>query len=193
MNRRELILSTVAVQTAFSQLVRAQEIPPGGSTKPRRSATAVPPEQAKFYSMMGKGKARLLVTGEESEQAFFLGDFIEFPGFVTQLHRHPHTDEQFYVLEGVLSIYFDGEWRDFRPGMLGLIPKGTPHAQGNHSKENVRFIGSGNPAGFEKFFPAMDELIARGIRPPDPQFATEIAKIYAKCDTELIGPAPPRQ
>jgi mannose-6-phosphate isomerase-like protein (cupin superfamily) len=142
--------------------------------------------------MMGKGEARLLVTGEQSEQAFFLGDFREFPGFLTQLHRHPNTDEQFYVLEGVLSMYFDGKWHDFTPGMLGLVPRGTPHAQGNHTKENVRFIGSGNPAGFEKLFPAVDDLINRGIRPPDPQFFAELAKIYAKCDTEPLGPPPPR-
>ena len=193
MNRRQLLVSAVTFHSVLSRFVSAQENPSRGSTKPvHASASAIPPEQAKVYSMMGRGEARLLVTGEQSEQAFFLGDFREFPGFLTQLHRHPHTDEQFYVLEGVLSMYFDGQWHDFTPGMLGLVPRGTPHAQGNHSKENVRFIGSGNPAGFEKLFPAMDDLIKRGIKPPDPQFLAELAKIYAKCDTEPLGPAPVR-
>jgi len=118
--------------------------------------------------------------------------FREFPGFLTQLHRHPNTDEQFYVLEGVLSMYFDSHWHDFTPGMLGLVPRGTPHAQGNHTKANVRFIGSGNPAGFEKLFPAVDGLIKRGIKSPDPQFFAELAKIWPKCDTEPLGPPPPR-
>jgi quercetin dioxygenase-like cupin family protein len=192
-NRRELLLSALTIHRALSQFVRAQENPLSSSTKPApTSATVITPEQAKVYSMMGRGEARLLVTGQQSEQAFFLGDFREFPGFLTQLHRHPNTDEQFYVLEGVLSMYFDGQWHDFTPGMLGLVPRGTPHAQGNHTKANVRFIGSGNPAGFEKLFPAVDDLIKRGIKPPDPQFFAELAKIWPKCDTEPLGPPPPR-
>ena len=192
-NRRELLLSALTIHSALSQLVHAQESPLSSSTNPApASAKVIAPEQAKVYSMMGRGEARLLVTGEQSEQAFFLGDFREFPGFLTQLHRHPNTYEQFYVLEGVLSMYVDRQWHDFTPGMLGLVPRGTPHAQGNHTKENVRFIGSGNPAGFEKFFPAVDDLIKRGIKPPDPQFFAELTKIWPKCDTEPLGPPPPR-
>src|ERR1051325_9497329 len=98
MNRRELLLSAVAVPTVFNQFVCAQENSSSSSISSAHSATLITPEQAKIYSMMGRGEARLLVTGEQSQQAFFLGDFREFPGFVTQLHRHPNTDEQFYVL-----------------------------------------------------------------------------------------------
>ena len=192
MNRRELLLSAVTIHPILSQFALAQESPLSSTKTAYTSASFITPEEAKVYSMMGRGEARLLVTGEQSEQAFFLGDFREFPGFVTQLHRHPNTDEQFYVLEGALSMYFDGKWHDFTPGMLGLVPRGTPHAQGNHTKENVRFIGSGNPAGFEKFFPAMDDLIKRGIKPPGPQFLAELTKIYAQCDTEPLGPPPLR-
>jgi quercetin dioxygenase-like cupin family protein len=189
-NRRELLVSAVAINS-LGQLVHAQKNP-STSRAAQPSATFDSPEQLKVYSMMGKGEARLLVTGEQSDQAFFLGDFHEFPGFVTQLHRHPKTEEQFYVLEGVLSIYYDGQWHDLTPGTLGMVPRGVPHAQGNHTKDTVRFIGSGNPAGFEKLFPEMDELLKRGIKPPDPQFLAELAKIYSKCDTEPLGPPPPR-
>jgi len=193
MNRRELLFSAVAINSVLGQAVRAQDNSSSSSTKSTgTSASFITPEQAKLYPMLGKGEARLLVTGEQSQQAFFLGDFREFPGFLTQLHRHPNTDEQFYVLEGVLSMYFDGKWHDFTPGMLGLVPKGVVHAQGNHTKENVRFIGSGNPAGFEKLFPAVEDLLKRGMKPGDPQFVSEMAKIWPKCDTEPLGPAPPR-
>ena len=195
MNRRELLVSAVpilAAHNALSEFVQAQQIPASASSKRSESATAITSEQAKTYSMMGRGEARLLVTGEQCGGAFFLGDFREFPGFVTQLHRHPNTDEQFYVLEGVLSMYFDGKWHDFSSGTLGLIPRGTPHAQGNHTNANVRFIGSGNPAGFEKLFPAVDELIKRGFKPPDPAFFAEMAKIWPKCDTEPLGAPPVR-
>lgn len=156
------------------------------------SATIITPERAKLYSMMAQGEARLLVTGEQSQGAFYLGDFKEFPGFLTPLHRHPKTDQQFYVLEGVLSMYLGGRWLDFTPGTLGLVPRGMPHAEGNHTTENARFIGSGNPAGFEKLFPAVDNLVQRGIKPPDPRFLAELSKLLPLCDTEPLGPAPPR-
>jgi len=192
-NRRELLFSAVTITSFLSQAARAQESSSGDSSKSTHTAaTFITPEQMKVYPMLGRGEARLLVTGEQSQQAFFMGDFREFPGFLTQLHRHPNTDEQFYVLEGVLSMYFDGKWHDFTPGMLGLIPRGVVHAQGNHTKENVRFIGSGTPAGFEKLFPAVDDLLKRGMKPGEPQFVSEMAKIWPKCDTEPLGPAPAR-
>ena len=111
---------------------------------------------------------------------------------MTQLHYHPKTDEQFYVLEGVLSMHLEGKWHDFSPGTLGVVPRGTPHAQGNHTKQNVRFIGAGNPAGFEKLFSAVDDLMKSGIRPPDPHFFAALDKIWPTCDTVPIGPPPAR-
>jgi hypothetical protein len=71
-----------------------------------------------------------------------------------------------------------------------MVPRGTPHAQGNTGKEPVHFAGSGSPAGFERFFIELDEIAKRVS--PGPQFGAEIAKIMPKYDTKPLGPPPRR-
>ncbi len=149
----------------------------------------VSPEDAKVYSQ-GMGEAHILVGGERSGGAWWMGQFREDPGFMTLLHLHPHMDEYFFVLQGLLSLYIDGTWHDLKPGSFALVPRGTPHAQGNTGKEPVHFLGSGSPAGFERFFIELDEIAKRV--PPGPQFGAEIAKIMPKYDTKPLGPPPHR-
>lgn len=156
------------------------------------SALIVTPDEVPSYSLFGLGEARLLMTGEQSGGAWWMGHFREDPGFVTQLHMHPQTNEQFYVLDGVLSVYIDGSWRELTPGTLAVIPSMTPHAQGNFGTKPVTILGAGNPSGFEKLFPAVDALVKKGISPGDPRFAVEFSAISRRCDSELLGPPPPR-
>ncbi len=153
------------------------------------STMIVKPEEAQVYSMFGGGEAHLLVTGEKSEGAWWMGRFREDPGFMTNYHYHPHTDEQVYVIDGVLSVYAENQWHELGPGTLGVLPKGKPHAQGNRSNKSVHFIGSGAPAGFEKLFPAIDALMKR-MKPGTPQFMAEFQKILPTCDIVPLGPAP---
>ena len=153
------------------------------------AAMIVTQEQAHVYSMLGGGEARLLATGETTNGAWFLGRFREDPGFMTHLHYHPNTDEQVYVLDGVLSVYIDEKWHELEAGTLAVLPRGKPHAQGNRSDRPVHFIGSGAPSGFEKLFPAVDALMKR-LKPGTPEFIAEFQKISAGCDIVSLGPAP---
>ena len=43
-------------------------------------------------------------------------------------HIHPKTDEIQYIIEGSGAMWLGGERREFKPGTLIIIPKGTPHA-----------------------------------------------------------------
>lgn len=43
-------------------------------------------------------------------------------------HIHAKTDEIQYIIEGSGSIWLGGERKEFKPGTLIIIPKGTPHA-----------------------------------------------------------------
>lgn len=158
--------------------------------KAKMTAGIIPAGQVRLYNM-GLGQAHIIVDAERSGGAWWMGQFREDPGLMTTLHVHHHADEQFFVLDGVLSIYVDGKWHEVETGELALVPRGTPHAQGNTSKQPVRFLGTGNPAGFERFFPAHDELLKR-LSPTDPQYPVEIGKIFSQVDTEVLGPAPPR-
>ncbi|MDB5964123.1 MAG: cupin [Polaromonas sp.] len=42
-------------------------------------------------------------------------------------HTHPKTDEIQYIIEGSGAMWLGGERRDFKPGTLIIIPKGTAH------------------------------------------------------------------
>jgi quercetin dioxygenase-like cupin family protein len=187
MNRRQFLeVSTFAAMGApvkeaiGMQSGKKQEPVPG---------MIVLPEDAQVYNMLGGGEARLLATGESTNGAWFMGRFREDPGFMTHLHYHPKTDEQVYVLEGVLSVYLDEKWHELGAGTLGVLPRGKPHAQGNRSDKPVHFIGSGAPAGFEKLFPAVDELMKR-LTPGTPEFIAQFQQIMARCDIVSLGPAP---
>ena len=43
-------------------------------------------------------------------------------------HIHPKTDEIQYIIEGSGSMWLGNERREFKPGSLIIIPKGTAHA-----------------------------------------------------------------
>ena len=43
-------------------------------------------------------------------------------------HMHPMTDEIQYIIEGSGSMWLGSERKEFKPGTLIVIPKGTAHA-----------------------------------------------------------------
>jgi len=149
----------------------------------------VNPEDVPVYSQ-GLGEARIVVGEESSGSLWWMGQFREDPGFMTLLHLHPHMDEYFFVIQGVLSVFIDDAWHDLKAGAFARVPRGIPHAQGNTGKDSVHFIGSGSPAGFEKFFIELNEITKRV--PPGPQLGAEIAKIMPNYDTKPLGPPPKR-
>jgi len=187
MNRRQFlgVLSAAAIVLPLKESFAMQTVVQEKST----SAMIVTPEDAQVYNMLGGGEAHLLMTGEKTNGTWWMGRFREDPGFMTQLHYHPNTDEQVYILEGTLSVYADGNWHELGPGTLGTLPRGKPHAQGNRSDKPVHFVGSGAPSGFENLFPAVDALMKRA-KPGTPEFIEEFKKIAARCDIVQLGPAP---
>ena len=42
-------------------------------------------------------------------------------------HNHPKTDEIQYIVEGSGAMWLGNERREFKPGTLIIIPKGTAH------------------------------------------------------------------
>ncbi len=42
-------------------------------------------------------------------------------------HNHPMTDEIQYIIEGTGAMWLGGERKEFKPGTLIIIPKGTAH------------------------------------------------------------------
>jgi mannose-6-phosphate isomerase-like protein (cupin superfamily) len=115
------------------------------------------------------GTARFLVSSEDTNGAWSLVQLKEMPGYHTNLHRHNHTDEAFYVLEGVLTVNVGDKISDYPAGSYVLIPRGTPHAQGNRGKVPARILLTMTPGGFERSFKDRVELF-KTAKPDDPDF-----------------------
>jgi mannose-6-phosphate isomerase-like protein (cupin superfamily) len=78
-------------------------------------------------------------------------------------HVHPAQDEQWEVLSGVLSVWFDGGWRELRAGESLAIPKGAVHTLENRSPETVRVRDTHVPAlDFEDYIEKLGRLAQEG-------------------------------
>jgi quercetin dioxygenase-like cupin family protein len=187
MNRRQFLeMSACAVVAAPAAEAIAMQTQKQKQTIP---TMIIPPDEGEVYNLLGGGQARLLATVERTNGEWWMGRFREDPGFMTGLHYHPNTDEQVYVIEGVLSVYTDEKWHELGPGTLGVLPRGKPHAQGNRSDKPVHFVGSGAPAVFANLFPLVDALMKR-MKPGTPEFLAEFHQIMGRCDIVPLGPPP---
>lgn len=134
------------------------------------------------------GTARFLVSSEDTNGAWSLVQLKEMPGYHTNLHRHNHTDEAFYVLEGVSTVKLNNTISDYPAGSYVLIPRGTPHAQGNRGKVPTRILLTMTPGGFEQSFKDRAELF-KSTKPDDPNFRKKRKEnaVKGKYDVEFLA------
>ena len=71
------------------------------------------------------GTAIMKVTSVQTGGTWSMVDFTASPGVQTMLHRHPKTDETFFVLEGDLRMYIDGKMSTLHHGDMAYVPKMT--------------------------------------------------------------------
>jgi quercetin dioxygenase-like cupin family protein len=181
MNRRQF--TGMAALTPFVPFITDM------AAKPANQPLVVLPDSARTYDIGGGGQARILVGGQHTANNWWLGTLLSAPGRKTSLHVHFSAAEQFYVLEGLLSVWLDDRWLDLPAGSVAAVPPRIPHALGNRSHEPVRFLASGNPAGFERFFADIEKL-ASTLPYASKEFLAQLAVVYTKYDSKLLGPPP---
>jgi len=99
-----------------------------------------------------------------------------YPGPV--LHRHEHTLDSFYVLEGTLTIQLgEDEEIEAGPGSYGAMPPGSVHSFANRSDGMMRALNLMAPGGFEQYLKEFAAAAAAG-KAPDPALMAEIASRY---------------
>ena len=123
---------------------------------------------------------RFMIGGEETQGNFAL---VEHPigprSLAAPMHTHRHEDEYTYVLEGEVGVQIGEEDLVARPGDLVFKPRGVPHAFWNAADEPARALEIISPAGFEKYFDELGEVIsAAGSGEPDFAKIMEIAGKY---------------
>jgi len=108
--------------------------------------------------------------------------------FALGLHRHDHHAETFYILEGSLDFYVDGDWITAQPGSCLHIPSGVPHACTlSEATESARMLMIFQPAGFDLFLAELGELSDQELN--DPLKMEELARKY---DIINLGGVPER-
>ena len=139
------------------------------------------------------GTVRILVSSEDTGGAWSLVELTELPNYKTRLHRHNYTDEAYYVLEGVFTAKIADKTYELPAGSYIVIPRGTPHAQGNLGSVPVKVLLTMTPGGFEKSFKDRAELI-KTEKPGSPGFIKlrEQLMIKGGYDREFLGDWNPR-
>jgi quercetin dioxygenase-like cupin family protein len=117
-----------------------------------------------------------LVTGDDSDGAYFAMEALVPPGGGPPPHVHTRETETFYVLEGQIEFLLGEETIVAGKGDFVNIPIGTVHRFCNTGTETARLVLTFSPAGIERWFeqvlePApsdartapdnMDEVVAR--------------------------------
>lgn len=96
-------------------------------------------------------------------------------------HIHHKEDEASYVLEGEIMIQIGDQLIQARAGTLIFKPRGIPHTFWNPGPAPARILEIISPAGFEKYFEELAELMLSG-EPPD---ISRLLTLAQKYDLEL--------
>ncbi len=188
---KNMLLFVLIVTTLFFSFERMSEIqtrPEQTQTEPgknKRNLVVFKSGEPAFLAFDG-GTVRFLVSSEDTNGAWSFLEETEPPGSKTAWHRHNHSDQAYYVLEGVLTAKVADKTYELPAGSYILIPRGTPHAQGNFGKVPVRVLQMNTPGGFEQFLQDRVELF-KTMKPDNPEFIKRMAEIRKKVDSEVLG------
>ena len=111
-------------------------------------------------------------------------------GSGSPLHVHHNEDEWFYVLEGELTIWVDGETHVAPAGSFLLGPRDIPHTF-IVSSEIARFLLVTEPGDFAGFVRALAEPAPGPQLPPGPPTPPDmelVMKTAAEYSLEILGP-----
>ncbi|KUL39364.1 cupin [Streptomyces sp. NRRL F-4489] len=142
------------------------------------------------------------VTGADGSGASVF-EVVVPPGFDVGAHKHHHSQELFFVVEGELEIfafepehYTEADWTDWksaagdRPvrataGSVAFVPQGCPHAFANRTAEPARVLFAVSPSPqHELYFDRLAEIFAA----PGPPDAEAIERLREEYDITQLTP-----
>jgi len=129
------------------------------ASKSARTAAIVAPGQGRVYPM-GKMRAVFKADLDETETKYSISEWWLEPDTAGPGPHSHAEDHVYYVIEGELSVFFDGAWSKAERGSYILIPGGTPHDFQNRGVARVGFMSINSPGGFERQLPGIVEWFA---------------------------------
>lgn len=94
-------------------------------------------------------------------------------------HVHPSQDEHIFVMEGIYTLYLDGEWTTAGPGDTVRMPMGLPHAYFNKQDAASKALFWVSPSG--RLSQLFDQL--HNLDDPD-----EVVRRSALHDVDFLPP-----
>lgn len=132
-----------------------------------------PPGQGQAMSVFGD-EIEFVITGQQSGGRFTQWIETTHPGGGPPPHYHTLEDENFFVIEGSVEFFQDGQWTAAAPGTAVFMPKGVVHAFRNAGQTPLKMLITTVPSGFETFFGRCEAEFAKAGG-PDMARLTEIA------------------
>ncbi|GAA0218009.1 cupin domain-containing protein [Halobaculum roseum] len=128
--------------------------------------------------------------GELLEMRFEIEDVPDEGPFV---HTHPHAEERYEVVSGVLEVYAEGEWMELTVGEEHTVPPGTAHTFRNTTP--VEIVNVHEPAlQHEAFFRRFHQLVTeRDVSLPPEEFTDilQIAMLTTEHEEDIYAVSPP--
>ena len=147
------------------------------------------PGEGKSVDLGGLG-VRFMIDSDTAGGGFSLVEHPIAPrALAAPLHRHANEDEYSYVLEGRVGVQLGDDVLEAGPGELVFKPRNQWHAFWNAGDEPARLLEIISPAGFEKYFEEIAELLPPQREEPDLAALAEVQARYGlEMDPDSIGP-----
>ncbi len=131
-------------------------------------------------------------TTESTGGSFLLVHQLAPPGMSTPYHLHHIEDEAFYVLEGNVTFFSDGERIEAGPSHYLFLPRGRAHGIRVDGPEPASMLIMAMPgSGFAGFLAEMGEpATERVLPPPTPPDMAKMAALCTKFSMDILGPLP---
>lgn len=145
----------------------------------------VPPMGGKDYDWSAD-HTYVKVGAQDTGGAYTLMEDNLKTGFKLGLHLHRQHAETFYILEGRIDFYVDGDWIAASPGSCLHVPPGVPHACIlARGESGGRMLMIYQPSGFDGFLADIANF-------SDTDFADEgkMAALNDRYDIVNLGPVP---
>lgn len=121
----------------------------------------VRPENGTRVDLAGLG-VDFKVSSEGTDGRLSIVEHPMEPGRLVPPHVHHREDELSYVLEGTFGVRVGNDVATVGPGCYVYKPRGVPHTFWNPGPVPARLIEIIWPAGFERFFEQLAEVVQTG-------------------------------
>ena len=122
------------------------------------------PGEARGVSL--RGTQVLFLNGADDAKGGSTIEMRTAPGFDTGAHRHSRIEEFFYVVDGEIEVRAGARTVVGGAGTFMFVPKGVAHSFANRSPAPATVVLFTSPAGHERYFEDLAEILA-GDGPPD--------------------------